>query len=91
VIIQKDGNTYGLAGGFHLRKRGDTELRVSSVMGGYTIASADADADYDRIQAALAKGEAYIDLDAKPTKARTKKAPAKEAETEATPADAPSE
>ena len=91
MIIQKDGNTYGLAGGFHLRKRGDSELRVSSVAGGYTIASDDADADYERIQAALAKGADYIDLDAKPAKARERKASAKESQTEATPTEAPSE
>lgn len=76
MVIQKNGDLIGLSGNYHLRK-GENALRVSGA-GALTISTTNPDGDYDRIVAALAKGETFVDLDAEPPKPKTraKKAPA---------------
>lgn len=86
--IQKNGDLFGLAGGFHLRVSGSNDLRLASDMGSVTISSTDGQADYDRIIAAMKKGETFLDLDAAAAEAKKKaeaaaKHAAKKAESEA--------
>ena len=63
MIIQKGKNLYGLGENFHLRIVEDG-LRVDR----NTIPADDPAEAFEKVNAAAAKGETYVDLDAKPAK-----------------------
>ena len=78
MIIHKNDNLFGLGEDFHIRQV-EGGLRVNRT----TIPADDPAEAFERIKAAAAKGETYVDLDAEPEPEkpkRTTKRTAKEAE-----------
>ena len=72
MIIHTNDNLFGLGADFHIRQV-EGGLRVNRT----TIPADDPAAAFEKVKAAAAKGETYVDLDAKPAPAKrgsTKKA-----------------
>ena len=84
MVIKNGDTTIGLNDYFQIQKR-EADIRVTSQGMRHTINTDDPGATYDAINAALAKGQDYIDLDAAP---KAKRAPkAKNVETATTTAE----
>ena len=77
MIIHTNDNLFGLGEDFHIRQV-EGGLRVNRT----TIPADDPAEAFEKIKAAAAKGETYVDLDAEPeAEEPPKKAPAKRAST----------
>ena len=68
MIIHKNDNLFGLGADFHIRQV-EGGLRVNRT----TIPADDPAEAFEKIKAAAAKGETYVDLDAKPEPEKPKR------------------
>ena len=68
MIIHKNDNLFGLGEDFHIRQV-EGGLRVNRT----TIPADDPAGAFEKIKAAAAKGETYIDLDAEPEPEKPKR------------------